>query len=360
MGNTITERTLFFKNLEYFKINLGLPENLFYNAKGVRGVIPVTKNSYESYRGGTIPGSGKLKDIADALNDAIAQDAALSARFPTPLLPSDLKDRDLSAESNLADFDMQTSQYEDFVGAFMCYYNANDEFGNKITQYGVVQFTPLDKKISYRAHGVFFIKNQDEALRIYNAIAGGKALSNALVEAKHQTLFTGEAYLTSELFRFTMNSATLQDFIYASFGLLELPPLTAYNNVFFLSKGLTISSITEQDAKSEAAPLILAKKPLELSMNELINQLHFNYHEVKGDTVNGIAQDISNLVYSVFDSKLLSQETLTQLIAIALREKIVAHLSKNVYNTHCFLPQEQANLYDVAFSRNGKNGADPK
>ncbi len=342
-------KTQFFRNLEYFKTNLGVPESEFYTTgkgKDKRGIIPVSKNGYENYRKGTIPGDFKLKEIADALYKAILGDEGLFAKFPNPILPYDLRETDLSLTVAPADTNSQNFYSYKMVGAYICYYTSTNVEGRKSTHYGVIQMSATDKNTVMDISGVFSLKNYDEALKIHSLLNGENKLSEIVVEMRHLSLFTGVVYLKPSLMWVNLVNENQDDFVSVSFDLSDKILTKNPNKLYLGSRGIAISSTSGQSNQSAAFPLVITKKPLSVSPNELTKYLHFRYTKIKDEEVHLLAEEIITLLNSILNSNALSPETRTKLLATTLAEKLLSHLDQHIYNSHYFLTEEMTEFYD--------------
>ncbi len=342
-------KTIFFKNLEYFQTNLGYSEDEFFTSgKGNHhgGVIPISKNAYARYRNGTLPRPYMLREIAAALTKAISKDEALSAKFPNPLLPYDLKETDLSLTTAPTNNNPQNFYSYKMLGSYLCYYVSTNCERTKTPRYGVIQITATDKTNVMDICGVFSLKNYDDALKLHASLNENKKLSEEIAQTKRFSLFTGSLYLTPSLMWANLVNETQNDFLSVSFDLSNTILSKKPEKPYLGSRGIAISSTSGRINQSVTFPFVITKKPITVCSNKLIKYLHFAYTKVKDEDMCSLAEEIITLLSSVLNSNALSPETRTKLLAATLAEKLLSYFEQHTYNSHYFLAEEMVEFYD--------------
>ena len=337
------QKTQFYLNLEYFRENLGHSQESF-----CAEVLPIDKNTYTNYSKGGMPQPNKLKEIVDNIVTAIKKDTNLAPRFPEgSLTPTIMKTKSVAS---LEKSEAATEFYwRKFLGNYMCYYTSTNIKGNKQTQYGVLQIREGERPSKFVAYGVFSLKDDKDAFKIYDTLQEGKHLEDIVEECQIKSLFDGKAYLSNSLLWINLSNVTRSEHVSLSFDLDSKIVTKNPQRIFAGTRGIALSQTSGQGNQTVTFPLVVSRYPLEKSVNgisesDLTKFLHFSYKNIDDAVLSDLTTKIMNLEDSLKDNAALV-EMRGEILKRYLNNALLSILSLHIYNSHYFQQDEAGEFY---------------
>lgn len=336
------KKTRFALNLEFFKENLGFSQENFCS------ILGINKNTYTNYLNGGMPLPEKLRVIVEAIVSAVEKDALLAPRFPAgTLTPTIMKTKDVSS---LEKSETATEFYwRKFLGDYMCYYTSTNIKGNKQTQYGVLQIREGERPSKFIAYGVFSLKEDKDAFKIYDTLQEGKHLEDIVEEFKIKSLFDGKAYLSNSLLWINLSNVTRSEHVSLSFDLDSKIVTKNPQRIFAGTRGIALSQTSGQGNQTVTFPLVVSRYPLEKSTNgtsesDLTKFLHFTYDNIDDAVLSDLTVKIMNLEDSLKKNADLV-EMRGEILKRYLNNALLNILSTYIYNSHYFDQDEAGAFY---------------
>ena len=331
-ADEMNQRKLEYSNLEFFRTNLNLTNAEFVESIGI------SISHYYNLRDCKTPVEPdkfkKLPDIAYLLTQLIKKDDGLSKRFPNPIIPTDLLHTDFS---QIPYQEVTSSQFYSFkfAGNYIAYYTSTNTSGEKQPQYGVMSIKGTDSPNDFIAEGLFSIKTYEDALKIFKLVNEPDFTDFQKLNTNKYPHYSGEAHLTLTMLWLNMGNDSKSEYVSMSY---DLTPKILTKNPkknFFGALGIGLSQSSGQGNQTVTFPIVITKKEILCSENELAHYLHFNHTNIDKESINGIANRITKLIESFKGDSELS-DLLDDALKRLLSKSISSYLSNNAYNSYYF------------------------
>lgn len=335
------KRVLFIANLEFFRSNLGLQVQDFTKS------LYISKSHYDNFRHFRVKLEkfNKLTDLVYTLNELIEADDALHARFPQPIIATDLYEKDLRTIRYATPGDVPGTAFysHKFIGNYITYYTSTNTSGEKQTQFGIMRLRPTDSNSDFTIEGVFSIKTYEDALSVFEQVNTSSACDMKQINPKKYAYYHGTAHITLSMLWINMTNLSKSECVSMSFDVSSKILTKNPDKDFYGARGIALAQSSGQGNQTVTFPIVLTKKELACSEEELNKYLHFTYSKIDSASITQMVKRIVSLMDSLNtpDLKELQETALDRY----LRTSIANILNRHVYNSHYFLPSELDQFY---------------
>lgn len=316
------------------------------NRKICISVLRISVNTYTNYMNGkTSPSEDDLVQMLNDINELRSLHPVLKKCFRENITLEQLKSHDMLKEFN--DDSNRTSSLfaEKFYGNYLCYYNSTSlDSDDKITQFGIIQLSKGSSEGEFETKGIFSFKNESEARDIFNLLQDGCSFQNALAEKSH-LVFTGTSYLSPTLLWFNMSDESKSEHVSMSFDLSSKITTKHPEKNFIGARGIALSQTSGQSNQTTTFPIVIIAEPLSVSLNELTKFLCFNYSRIPEEKLSELAKRAVRLMTSLLQNDDIDENLRLKLISQIIEHEVKDLLSKHIFNSHYYLPQELTRFY---------------
>lgn len=356
-----TQREIFFLNLKFFRENLKMTIAQFCDADNGIGISVSHYENFAKLRTPVNPSKFKKLDlVVDALNELIRRDGALSARFPHPIMPTEIITvKFYENQYGSPDDPKGTAFYSyKFLGNYITYYTSTNTNGEKQTQYGVIRLAATPSIYDFKVEGLFSIKTYEEALAVFEQVNASDLLELKMLNLKKYAYYAGEAHITFTMLWINMTNSSKSECVSMSFDLASQILTKNPDRKFYGARGIALSQSSGQGTQTVTFPIVLTKKELACSNDELKKYLHFAYTKIDEDSLLGISEQVIALSDSLGvtpELKAIRTSTVEQY----LKHAIATFLDSHVYNSHYYRPDELDQFYKEVIAPIRNKNFDP-
>lgn len=309
-------------------------------------VLKISVNTYINYiNGRTSPSEDDLIQMLNDINELRSLHPVLKKCFRENITLEQLKNHDLLKEFN-DDSNRTNSLFaEKFYGNYLCYYNSTSlDTDDKITQFGIIQLNKGAAEGEFETKGIFSFKNESEARDIFNLLQDGYSFQDALAGNSH-SVFTGTSYLSPTLLWCNMSDESKSEHVSMSFDLSSKITTKHPEKNFIGARGIALSQTSGQSNQTTTFPIVIIAEPISVSLNELTKFLCFNYSRIPDEKLSELAKRAVRLMTSLLQNDDIDEDLRLKLISQIIEHEVKDLLSKHIFNSHYYLPQELTTFY---------------
>lgn len=309
-------------------------------------VLAISVNTYSNYMNGkTCPPDADLTKMLSDINEFRSLHPVLKKCFRENITLEQLKYHDLLAEFNEDSSHASFLFAEKFFGNYLCYYNSTSlDSDDKKTQFGIIQLSKGSAENEFITNGIFSLKNEHLARKIFNSLQNGCQFQEALA-GNELSVFTGISYLSPTLLWCNMSDAPKNEHLSMSFDLSSKITTKHPEKVFIGARGIALSQTSGQSSQTTTFPIVIINEPISVSRNELTKFLCFNYSRIPEEKLSDLAQRVVRLMTSLLQNNDIDESLRLKLISQIIEHEVKDLFSKHVFNSHYYLTQELTTFY---------------
>lgn len=304
-------------------------------------VLSISVNTYTNYMNGTTsPSEEVLLQMLNDINEIRRLHPILKKCFREDITLEQLRYHDLLKEFNEDSTRTSSLFAEKFFGNYLCYYNSTSlDDDDKKTQFGIMQLRKGKMDGEFETIGVFSLKNENQALEIFNLLQDGRQFQDAL-SGTNYSVFTGASYLSPTLLWCNMSDGSKSEHVSMSFDLSAKITTKHPEKNFVGARGIALSQTSGQSNQTTTFPIVIITEPISVSLNELTKFLCFNYSRIPEDKLSVLAKRSVRLMTSLLQNSDIDSDLRLKLISQIVEHEVKDLLEKHIFNSHYYLQKE--------------------
>lgn len=206
-----------------------------------------------------------------------------------------------------------------------------------------MRLRPTESNSDFTVEGVFSIKTYEDALSVFERVNTSPACDMKQINPRKYAYYHGTAHITLSMLWINMTNISKSECVSMSFDVSSKILTKNPDKDFYGARGIALSQSSGQGNQTVTFPIVLTKKELACSEEELNKYLHFTYSKIDSASITEMVKQIVSLMDSLNtpDLKELQEAALDRY----LRTSIANVLNRHIYNSHYFLPSELDQFY---------------